>query len=115
MLELGERLRERGRELGLADAEIARRCGLSQARYQHYVVGRRAPDFTTFVRICRVLGVTPNQLLGFDPLPVATDERERLLERASVTFRTLDDDQLKTAVRLLDALITGNTDHSPTG
>ena len=104
MLELGERLRERGRELGLADAEIARRCGLSQARYQHYVAGRRAPDFATFVRICKILGVTPNHLLGFDPLPVPTDERERLFERASVTLRALDDGRLETAVRMLETL-----------
>lgn len=113
MLELAERLRERGRELGLADAEIARRCGLSQARYQHYVVGRRAPDYATLIRICRVLGVTPNQLLGFDALPEMDGERGRLIERADITIRSMDDARLRTAVRLLDAINADDADPSP--
>ena len=113
MLELAEKLRERGRELGLADAEIARRCGLSQARYQHYVVGRRAPDYATLIRICRVLGVTPNQLLGFEALPEITGERTRLLERADAALGSLDDSKLQTAVRLLDALSVDDAGSNP--
>lgn len=101
---LAQNLRARGRELGLADAEIARRCGLSQARYQHYVVGRRTPDFQTFLRICDVLGTTPNALLGFEPSMEVLSERARLLNRAEVALRSLPDDRLQMAVRLVDSL-----------
>ena len=59
-------LRRRSRELGLSDAEVARRAGLGERRYGHYVAGTREPDLGTLVKICAVLGVTPNDLL-FDP------------------------------------------------
>jgi transcriptional regulator with XRE-family HTH domain len=61
---LGEKLRQRARELGLTDTEVARRLGLSQARYANYVNDKREPDFRTFTDICRILSVSPNRLLG---------------------------------------------------
>ena len=65
MREIGERLRERARKLGLADVEVARRLGLDQTRYSKYVNGDREPDLALFVRICRELETTPNDILGF--------------------------------------------------
>jgi transcriptional regulator with XRE-family HTH domain len=58
-----KRLRERARQLELTDAEVARRAGLSERRYGHYVRGARQPDFQTLVRICAALDTTPNDLL----------------------------------------------------
>lgn len=65
MREVGERLQERARQLGLTDAEVARRLGLAQGRYSNYVNGHREPDLATLARICRQLSITPNELLGF--------------------------------------------------
>jgi transcriptional regulator with XRE-family HTH domain len=48
---LGQRLRERARELGLADAAVAERLGLSQQRYQNYASDQTEPDLETLVRI----------------------------------------------------------------
>jgi transcriptional regulator with XRE-family HTH domain len=64
---LSRNLRRRAKELGLSDAEVARRAGLSERRYGHYVAGTREPDFATFLRICEVLAVTPNDLLVAPP------------------------------------------------
>jgi transcriptional regulator with XRE-family HTH domain len=66
MIRIGEKLRQRAQELGLADAEVARRVGLSPSRYANYIANIREPDFATLKRICRVLGTTPNFLLGSD-------------------------------------------------
>src|SRR5690348_18509619 len=60
---LAKRLRERARELDLSDAEVARRAGLAERRYGHYVRGTREPDLATLLRICAALDVTPNDLL----------------------------------------------------
>ena len=49
--------------MGLTDAEVGRRAGLSERRYGNYVRGAREPDLATVLRICSVLGVTPNELL----------------------------------------------------
>lgn len=58
-------LRTRAEELGLSNAEVARRAGLSERRYGNYVSGRREPDLATLVRIAQVLDSTPDQLLSF--------------------------------------------------
>jgi transcriptional regulator with XRE-family HTH domain len=57
------RIRERARELGLSDAEVARRAGLSERRYGYYATGEREPSLPTLVRICGVLAATPNEVL----------------------------------------------------
>ncbi|WP_376099999.1 helix-turn-helix domain-containing protein [Roseomonas sp. CCTCC AB2023176] len=58
------RLRDRARELGLTDSEVARRTGLSQSRYANYTNGVREPDLATLVAVCRVLETTPYPILG---------------------------------------------------
>lgn len=83
MIHLGSSLRDAARDLGLSDAEVARRAGLTERRYGHYVTGAREPDLSTLVRICTVLGITPNDLLGTGagaPKPSAGDKlRTRLV------------------------------------
>jgi transcriptional regulator with XRE-family HTH domain len=61
-----ERLKDRAAVLGLSNAEVARRTGLSERRYGHYVSGSREPDLATLARIARALGTSPNHLLGYD-------------------------------------------------
>ena len=62
----GKRLRDRAAELGVSDAEVARRSGISARRYSNYVNEKRQPDFDLFVEICRNLRTTPNKMLGLD-------------------------------------------------
>jgi transcriptional regulator with XRE-family HTH domain len=66
-----QRIRERARELGLSDAEVARRAGLSERRYGYYATGEREPNLATLVRICEVLAATPNDLLLAEGKPPA--------------------------------------------
>ena len=62
---LARALRTRAQELGLSHAAIARRIGVSERRYAHYVTGRNEPDLATLVRIAKALQTSPNELLGF--------------------------------------------------
>jgi transcriptional regulator with XRE-family HTH domain len=55
----------------LSDAEVARRAGLAERRYGHYVRGAREPDLQTLLRICTALDVTPNDLL----MPASSSSR----------------------------------------
>lgn len=102
--DLGERLRVRARELGLSDAEVARRLGLSQPRYAHYVSGVREPDFPTLARICRALAMSPNEALGFEVHPKRSGEVERLRQRVEAAIEVMDLQTLRTAAALLDVL-----------
>ncbi len=120
---LGEKLRQRARELGLTDTEVARRLGLSQARYAHYVNDKREPDFRTFVNICRILSTSSDHLFGIDgtnpppglsesPVPAApgdwpTPESEALLlrDRIHAALEAMTVPTLRTAATVLDALV----------
>ncbi|AWZ01281.1 helix-turn-helix protein [Rhodobiaceae bacterium] len=66
MRNLAKNLKKRAKELGLSDAEIARRTGLPTRRYGHYATGYREPNLDTLMAICEVLDVSPNQLLGWN-------------------------------------------------
>lgn len=102
---LAMKLRERARELGLTDAEVARRAGLAEPRYGHYVAGTRRPDYDTLLRLCRVLGTSPNVLLGFDDAqPGEDDPRVRMESNLLVHARALSDDDLSLTIKQVKLL-----------
>lgn len=104
MEHLGHRLRERARALSLSDAEVARRAGLAERRYGHYVRGTREPDLATLVRICSALDATPNDVLLGSEEPL--DNRAALLSRLSLTAQQLSSSDLPLAIKQLEALIS---------
>ncbi|NNG03425.1 MAG: helix-turn-helix domain-containing protein [Inquilinus sp.] len=66
---VGARMRDRVRQLGISEAEAARRCGISARRFSFYVNDQRQPDFDTVRAICEALRVSPNYLFGLDDEP----------------------------------------------
>lgn len=62
---MGARLRERGHQLGLSQAEIARRLKISPERYGNYVRDEREPDLAMIRKFCEALRTTPDWLFGF--------------------------------------------------
>lgn len=67
---LGKKMKDLAAQRGYSDAKVAREAGLPQRTYSNYANDETEPDYATLTRICRVLGTTPNNLLGFDmPLP----------------------------------------------
>lgn len=110
----GKRLRERARELDLTDAEVARRAGLNERRYGHYVTSMREPDLNTLVRLCTVLGTTPNYLLAIaedESAPqgreISPDEQERKTQQARLMAagNALEPNNLRLAVKQIEALV----------
>ena len=107
------RLRERARELGMTDAEVARRAGLTEPRYGHYVAGTRRPDYATLLRLCQVLGTSPNDLLGFDAPPDAESARLRMEDELPVHARALSDDDLSLTIKQVKLLIEHRRKNPP--
>lgn len=101
---LSRNLRRRAKELGLSDAEVARRAGLSERRYGHYVTGSREPDFATFLRICEVLAVTPNDLLS-EQNTSQPGMREVTTMQVVAALSAMDEERLSLAVKLLNVLV----------
>lgn len=67
---MAAKLRERVAELGISQAEAARRLGLSAQLFGQYCNGQRQATAERLVKFSEVLETTPNELLGFS---VASD------------------------------------------
>jgi transcriptional regulator with XRE-family HTH domain len=99
-----ERIRVRAQELGLSDAEVARRAGLSEGRYSYYATGEREPNLATLLLICDVLAATPNDLLLPEGRPATLSDRDRLLARIKAATNNLDVADLELAACQLECL-----------
>ena len=102
---LGKILRERARTLGLSDSEIARRLGLSQARYHNYVSDTAEPDLGTLVRICRVLGTSPDEVLLVAGEVAPRTESQVARERVASAASALEGEALAYTADLLEAML----------
>ncbi|CAN7211945.1 helix-turn-helix domain-containing protein [Pararhizobium sp. LjRoot238] len=98
-------LRRRAQELGLANAEVARRVGLSERRYAHYVSGRNEPDLAMLLKIADVLQSSPNELLSGDE-PQAKENRARLIDRLKAASEVMTEADLEVAVAQAEAVIS---------
>lgn len=98
-------LRKRAEQLGIPNAEVARRAGLSETRYGNYVSGRREPDLATLVRIATVLVTTPNDLLSDQVDRTQQSQELRVRDRIAAASAALRDDDLERVAIMLEALV----------
>lgn len=102
-------LKKRAEELGISNAEVARRAGLSERRYGNYVSGRREPDLATLVRIASVLATTPSELLTDQRESVEQSSRQLAQARIDAASMALRDDDLERVVVMMEALAAART------
>lgn len=105
---LAKRLKEQAKLLGLSGAEVARRSGLEERRYAHYVAGRRRPDVETLVAIASVLNTTPNHLLGVDQTFVDDEKTNELINRFVNAASHMSADELELCVIQAEAIVARN-------
>lgn len=101
-------LRARAAALNLSNAEAARRAGLNERRYFHYVSGAREPDLATLVKIAKALGTTPDALLGVKREPEDLSEptaRSQLIDRMVSAVNNLGDYELEIAVLQVEVIL----------
>lgn len=110
---VGSRLRSRALELRLSDAEVARRAGLTPTRYGHYVSDYREPDLATLVRICRVLGLRPDELLAYDRPGETRDELAEKRRKVASFADAMDARTLDLAIPVMQALAATSGSRSP--
>jgi transcriptional regulator with XRE-family HTH domain len=101
MTPFATRLRTRAKDLGLSNAEVARRAGLSERRYGNYVLGRTEPDLKALSQIARALGLTPNDLLDFDQSPASTPT---IQEKITLALGRLAEHDLEVVLVQVEAL-----------
>lgn len=62
--EIKVRLREEIKRSGMTTVEIARRVGVSPEMITQYCTTKKLPRLDTFARLCQVLDVSADYLLG---------------------------------------------------
>lgn len=109
-----ERLRQRAVDLGISNAQAARRVGILERRYANYITGEREPDLDMVAKIARALETTPDYLLGFGE---THDEgkRAQLMARVNSAARMLPDNELELVAVQLDALAAQHKKPPSTG
>jgi transcriptional regulator with XRE-family HTH domain len=97
-------LKRRAEQLGISNAEVARRTGLSDRRYGNYINGRREPDLATLVRIASVLNVSLDELLGSANEDRVRTREESFQERIVAALNALRGDDLGRLAVMIEAL-----------
>lgn len=100
-----QKLRDRAEQLGISNAEAARRIGLEERRYAHYAAGRREPDFKTLKSIAEKLGTTPSWLLGFIENPSDDSKKDELISRFYNAATLMTSDELELSVIQAEAIV----------
>jgi len=76
---IAERIKSRMKQLGLSQAETARRAEISAQRFSNYLLKGRAPDKTTMASLARVLKTDVAALTGINETMI--DAIEPILSR----------------------------------
>lgn len=97
---IGNKLLIIRKRMGLTQAEVAEAAGLSDRTYADIERGTVNMRTETLLRICRVLHVTPDEILTEDSEPEAADQDE-LLAR----LNACNPKDRETALRLLDVFL----------
>lgn len=100
---LAANLRKRAGALGLSNAEVARRSGLSERTYGNYVLGRTEPNLDTLLNIAKVLAISVDELLRASQLPVPVDP---MMERLQAVAAILKPSDLELLVVQAEAIAT---------
>ena len=61
---LKSRLREELKQSGLTTIEIAKRVGVSPEMITQYTTTKKLPRLDTFMRLCRALDLSADEILG---------------------------------------------------
>ncbi len=98
--EIGNRLLALRKKMGLTQAEMAERSGISDRTYADIERGTVNMRLETFLQICQALHVTPDELL-VDEKETESPRQEELLER----LRACPPKERETALRLLSVYL----------
>ena len=101
---IAERLQERRAELGLSQAELARRAGVSQSSLLRVEEGGRSCTVGTLAKLAKGLGIEPAELLAEIVDRPKPTKAEKVFYRVCNRLRDRDADQLRAVEDLIRAL-----------
>ncbi len=94
--EIGTRIRKYREKAGISQKELAGMIGVSNSRISNWEQGINRPDADILAELCRVLNVSPSELLDVRLAPEDLNEQER---RVIMAYRAKT--ELQNAVNIL--------------
>ena len=80
--EIGKRIRKYREACGISQIQLAERLGISNSRVSNWEQGINRPDADILAEMCRVLEVSPSELLDVHLSTDELDEREKKVIKA---------------------------------
>ena len=109
--EFGARLTKLRKDAGITQAELARRLGLAQSLISRFEQGQRRMYDDMIAATAKILGVTPNDILGVGPCkPIKPEEASlsrKMVQRLKI-IEAMPRRAQETVLDLLDLAIRGN-------
>lgn len=103
---IGQRIKERRKELGLSQEELAKRLG-NKSRASVCTVEKDKEDMTTtrIRQYADALGVTPAYLMGWETQADYTVNVDGLAEEITILSKNYDSKQIERAVHFANAFL----------
>ena len=119
MSKFSEKLSLLRRQAGMTQAELAARLGISKSAVSMYECANREPELELLQAMADLFGVSVGALLGREDQPLVngdpelTEYLEALRDRPELrmlfsTTRNATKEDIETAVRIIEALRSGN-------
>ena len=93
---IGQNLRTLRRQCGMTQAQMAENTGVSTDHISHVEIGSGTISLPLLIEICKLLGVTPNDILAGEYTSNTTEETESLLEEGTygseISFQNINPD-----------------------
>lgn len=105
LFEVGNRLQYFRKKAGLTQAELAERAGIADRTYADIERGSVNMRMKTFLNICAVLHITPDEVLTARDIEPGVRQEEILGRLSLCTMR-----EKETALRLLEVFIASLND-----
>ena len=79
-MRIGEKIRAAREDMDLTQTEVAARIPMNQSNYSKIERNQQEPDLTQLKRICEILSLDANDLLGLKEAPISADDRQLLFD-----------------------------------
>lgn len=104
LIQLGNRIRERRREISMSQEKVAEQAGISANTVSRIEGGQSAMSIEVFIRIVQALRVDANELLGVD---ILSDGDSGQCQRMFCRIQHLKQRDRTVVLQTMEALVDG--------